>query len=409
MLIKCPECELQVSDKAVSCPHCGYPLMKPAPKKRTRRKKLPNGFGRITKINNKNLKKPFRVMVTVGKDMYGHPIGKPLKPESYFATYNEAYEALVNYNKNPYDIETDVTVSQLYERWSEDYFKRVSVPAMRTVKAAWAYCSLLYNEKVKDIRVRHIKYLLENATTIEKNTGNVKPASANTKERIKSLFNLMFDYAVEYEIVQHNYARDFEISGDLIKEAANNVNGHLIFTDEEMNVLWKNASEMPYVDVILIQCYSGWRPQELGLIRLENVDLDNWLFTGGMKTEAGIDRTVPIHSRVRPFVEKRYEEAVKLESEFLFNSVSEFSHKDNIRLTYDKYRHRFTKIIEELKLNPEHRAHDPRKHFVTAAKKAGVDEYVIKIVIGHSVRDITEAAYTTRDIEWIRSEIEKIP
>ena len=25
-LIQCPECELQVSDKALSCPHCGYPL-----------------------------------------------------------------------------------------------------------------------------------------------------------------------------------------------------------------------------------------------------------------------------------------------------------------------------------------------------------------------------------------------
>jgi Uncharacterised protein family UPF0547 len=25
-LIKCPECQLQVSDKAIICPHCGYPL-----------------------------------------------------------------------------------------------------------------------------------------------------------------------------------------------------------------------------------------------------------------------------------------------------------------------------------------------------------------------------------------------
>ena len=31
MLIKCPECELQVSDKALSCPHCGYPLQDGAP------------------------------------------------------------------------------------------------------------------------------------------------------------------------------------------------------------------------------------------------------------------------------------------------------------------------------------------------------------------------------------------
>ena len=28
-LISCPECEKQVSDKAVACPHCGYPLAEP--------------------------------------------------------------------------------------------------------------------------------------------------------------------------------------------------------------------------------------------------------------------------------------------------------------------------------------------------------------------------------------------
>ncbi len=49
--------------------------------------------------------------------------------------------------------------------------------------------------------------------------------------------------------------------------------------------------------MILIQCYSGWRPQELGLIELANVDLENGTFKGGIKTEAGEDRVVPIHSK----------------------------------------------------------------------------------------------------------------
>jgi hypothetical protein len=30
-LIKCPECGQDVSDKAFSCPHCGYPFKKQAP------------------------------------------------------------------------------------------------------------------------------------------------------------------------------------------------------------------------------------------------------------------------------------------------------------------------------------------------------------------------------------------
>ena len=52
MIINCPECELQVSDKALSCPHCGYPIADTGKRKRvkksTKRKRLPNGFGRIT-------------------------------------------------------------------------------------------------------------------------------------------------------------------------------------------------------------------------------------------------------------------------------------------------------------------------------------------------------------------------
>ena len=58
MLIKCPECELQVSDKAMNCPHCGYHLNTPKintdVKTTPKRMRLPNGFGRISKITNGN-------------------------------------------------------------------------------------------------------------------------------------------------------------------------------------------------------------------------------------------------------------------------------------------------------------------------------------------------------------------
>lgn len=82
MLIKCPECNLQVSNHAIACPHCGYPLQTTTAKKQRtkqrRRKKLPNGFGQISEIKTGNLYKPFRAMITVGKDFYGRPIRKLL-------------------------------------------------------------------------------------------------------------------------------------------------------------------------------------------------------------------------------------------------------------------------------------------------------------------------------------------
>ena len=139
---------------------------------------------------------------------------------------------------------------------------------------------------------------------------------------------------------------------------------------------------------------------------MKNVDLEHWAFTGGMKTEAGVNRLVPIHSRIRSLVQRRYSEAVTLGSKYLFNCTD--ATKGGIKLTYDKYAYRFGKILETLQLNQEHRPHDPRNTFITRAKKAEVDEYVIKRLVGHSIIDVTEKIYTERDLEWLRSEMEKI-
>ncbi|MCI8993382.1 MAG: tyrosine-type recombinase/integrase [Eubacterium sp.] len=411
MLIHCPECELQVSDKAAVCPHCGYPMQpgsKPVQKRKSnKRKRLPNGFGQISEIKGRNLRNPFRAMVTVGKTSAGRPVCKPLKPNSYFPTYNDAYAALVEYNKNPYDLEPAVTVRQLYERWSEEYFNTLtSDSSKRTITSAWAYCSFVYDMRVCDIRARHIKCCMDEGVITVK--GKEQRPSAGTKSRIKSLFNLMLDYALEYEIVDRNYARTFHISEDVLKEKEEVKRGHIPFSDEELQILWEHLDSTPYVDVVLIQCYSGWRPQELGLLKLENINLDDWTFTGGMKTDAGTNRLVPIHSKIRSLVAKRYEEAQALGSEYLINCTDTATHRSSIAFTYDKYQKRFHKIRDKLKLNPQHRAHDGRMHFVTAAKKYQVDEYAIKYMVGHSIQDITERVYTKRDIDWLKEEIEKI-
>ncbi len=412
MLIKCPECELQVSNKALNCPHCGYPIDSRDKKKRTcnprKRIRLPNGFGRITELNNPRLRKRFRVMVSVGKDSTGKPIGKLLKPNAYFETYNDAYAALIEYNKNPYDLDNDITVMELYEKWSEEYFKTLKNPSsIRTITSAWAYCSSIYNMRAKDLRARHIKGCMEEGRA--KIKGVEKEPTAGMKSRIKSMFNLMFDYAVEYEIVDKNYARTFNVSDDILDEKEETKKAHIPFTDDEIQKLWDNIDTIPYADIVIIQIYSGWRPQELGLIELKNVDIENWTFKGGMKTEAGTDRIVPIHSKIQHLVKARYEEALKHESDFLFNCIDTSTHKNNYKLTYDKYKYRFDKIVSAIKLNPEHRPHDPRMHFITMAKKAGINDNAIKKIVGHSSKDdVTEYVYTIRDIEWLRRDIEKI-
>lgn len=404
MLTICKECGLQVSDKAIACPHCGFPMKpevieKQFKYKSNKRKRLPNGFGQISEIKNRDLRKPFRAMICVGKTETGRPICKPLKPISYFSTYNEAYAALVEYNQSPYDLSKKMTVQELFDLWSVEYLKTLkSQSQVCATKRAWRYCRSVYDMRAIDIRVRHIKGCMEKGTLSD--DSNITP-DARTKNVIKTIFNLMYDYALEYELVEKNYSRSFTLSEDLVREICSTKNGHIPFTDEEIQILWNNVENITGIDMVLIQCYSGWRPRELCSIKLSDVDLESWTFVGGMKTSAGTNRMVPIHSKIRKLVKYRFEQSSNFGIEYLFS--------DNGKpFRYDMYQKLFTNIKTELNLNSKHRPHDGRKHFVTTAKKYQVDEYAIKYIVGHKINDLTEKTYTQRDFEWLRTEMEKI-
>lgn len=391
MLIQCPECELQVSDKALNCPHCGYPIQNDRPKRprsSSKRMRLPNGFGQITEVKGKNLRKPFRAMITVGKTDEGKYIRRLLKPESYFETYNDAYYALLEYNKNPYDLDNDMTIQELYDKWSVEYFKTLkSESSTRTIKSAWSHSKTLYKMRAKDLRARHVKGCMDECE------------SPNIKSRIKSMFNLMMDYAVENEIVEKNYIRDFKISQEIRDEIENNKNDHTSFNKEELNLLWDNKTD-PLIAIILLQSYTGFRPQELCNIEMKNVDIKNWTIVGGMKTEAGIERTVPICDVIKPVLKNIYSLSSALESKWLCCD------RDGSYMSYDKYQKKFNKLMKELDM--DHRPHDPRKTFITMCKNSGLDEYAIKKIVGHKISDITEAIYTDRDPNWIFNEVKKI-
>ena len=222
------------------------------------------------------------------------------------------------------------------------------------------------------------------------------------------MFNLMLDYAVEYEIVDKNYSRAFQISNEIIDNAKENRKSHIAFTDDEMEILWQNIN-IPDVDIILIQCYTGMRPQELGAINLSDVNLDKNYMIGGMKTTAGKDRMIPIHPNIKPLIENKISQAQSDGCTKLIVSKGVELKTRYRPLTYHKYFLRFKDICTQLNLSPDHKPHDPRKQFITMAKKYNVDEYAIKRIVGHKITDITESVYTERDPQWLYEEICKIP
>lgn len=382
MLIQCPECQLQVSDKALACPHCGYPMkgisnLEKKYQSKAKHPRLPNGFGQITKLPNKNLRNPYRAMITVGKTETGKPIARLLKPEAYFPTYKEAYEALLKYHRAP-NTNNAVTMQDLYDQWSEAKFKQISYSRINQYVSAWRFCTPIARQLVQNIRTTDLHNLFANTE-----------ATDSIQHNMRNMLTQMFDYAAMYEITDKNPARSFSKAN---AEYQAEHRGHIAFTDEELDTLWANIS-LEGVDLMLIQCYSGWRPDELCRLRTEDVNISLGTFRGGLKNKASKNREVPIHSRILPLVRNIYDPS----NELLLGGMG-----------YSTYRYRFGKVIQQLGLNPEHKPHDPRKTFVTLAKKYQLDEYAIKRIVGHSIGDITEKVYTERSIEWLRSEIEKI-
>ena len=54
------------------------------------------------------------------------------------------------------------------------------------------------------------------------------------------------------------------------------------------------------------------------------------------------------------------------------------------------------------------RPHETPHTFITKAKACNVDEYILKLIVGHAIDDITEKVYTHRTIDQLRAEMEKI-
>ena len=377
--------------------------------KKSGTRKRGNGKGTVERTNNKQ--NPFKAKVPV--EVYIDKKGKlqvKYKSIGSFPTKGLANEALAEYNRTPYDLSSKISTFQdLYEVWSEEYFKTLtSDSSIRTITSAYAYCSGLYYMKIRQIGAGHIKDAMNHGYIIEtrgKNKGQRKYASPCTQERIKSMCNLMFDYALERNLILTNPARAFKID-KLIKEIDQNAKKKKPFSDAEVRLLWEYHEMIPFADIILIGIYSGFRPQELVLLRTENIFLEEGYMIGGMKTSNGTNRAVPIHPKIKELVAFRYHQATDLyQSSFLFNIQYGSSYKP---FSYDTYEGRFHNVMDALNLSG-FTPHCTRHTFATQAEICGLRERAIKMMMGHSLKeDVTNHHYKHTGFDYLYQEICKI-
>lgn len=338
--------------------------------------RLPPGYGSVTKLSG-NRRRPYMVKVNTTRDERGYPKFDIL---GYYEDRAAALQALAEYNRNPYDVNASkATFKEVYEMWFNQKFnvnkKKLSKSSISCTKAAFKKCVALHDVTYANIRTSDMQAILDDFTL-----------SHAYMEHIKNLFNQIGKYALEYDIIQKDYSQFVKINKEDDDEHG------IPFSKEDIDKLWMHL-DVPLVDTILIFIYSGWRISELYKMPLEDIDLKARTFKGGVKTKAGKNRIVPIHSKIYDMVKRRCVPGYKS----ILGNISAST-----------YRKAFKQALLNVGITEPHTPHDCRHTFATLLNNANANPVAIKRLMGHSSNDITEKIYTHKDTEELRKEIEKI-
>ena len=331
-------------------------------------KRNPNRYGTVTKLSGTR-RRPW--IVKEGKTGQQKIIG-------YAATREEAMILLASYNQNPWDIEADkITFKQLYELWLEKRAPKLGASNQSSLKSAYKYCSSLYQEKYRSIKAYQMQDCIDSCGR-----------GYATQGTIKNLFGHLDRFAMELDIVSKCYS-------DLLKSDSIPETTRKIFTDDEVARCWDNIN-LPWVDSVIVLLYSGFRISEMLALKTANIDMDNLTMTGGVKTDAGKNRIVPIHSKIVNIIKYHYQNS---QSGYLFENKS----KKVSTVLYRLYWH---DIMEKLQM--KHTPHECRHTFRSRLDSAGANKVCIDRLMGHKSQGTGERVYTHKNIEELRFNLELI-
>ena len=318
--------------------------------------KLPNGYGTVTKLSGKR-RKPFCVKITCGYTDDGKQIRKII---DYAETRAKGIQILAEYHTSPYDIDLrKTTFKSLYEQWLPwKTTTGVSKKSITRYTNAYKYYKTIWNMPFIEITIMQIQKTIDNCEY-----------GYATKSDIKTLFCQLYEFAKSIGLPVKNLSTKVINLGKKVKS-----NAHTPFSENEISILWNNLN-IPGVELVLINLYTGLRPTEL--VTPTEVNIHDKFIITGIKTEAGIDRIIPLHNRIINLVESNY-----------INS--------SMKLTYRQYHKVFNDVMN--KLNMDHVPYDCRHTFATRMDNVGANKLCIKKIMGHAIQDITEGVYTHKDL-----------
>jgi integrase len=341
--------------------------------------RLPNGFGSVYKLSGKR-RNPYIARITVRRDENGKQIYQTI---GYFGDKKVALDALTKFRISPVSDKANITLKELYDEWNPTKYEYISKQTSDCYKAAWNNFSKYEKAKFKELRTAHFQSIIDSCHKSGKSRSSLK--------NIRIVANMLYDYAMQNDIVNKNYAEFIIIPKEEKEEKER-------FSDLEIKTLEKYADTVEWIDTVLIMIYSGMRISEMLELTKFNVDLEKQIITGGVKTEAGKNRIIPIHPKIYKYIVKWYN---KNGDTLICNEKGKYLSPNAYR--NDRYIPSLKKI-EVRTLTP----HACRHTFASLMAKAGADTLAIQKIIGHSDYSTTANIYTHTDIEELKKAINLI-
>lgn len=329
--------------------------------------RLPNGYGSVTKLSGTR-RRPYIVKKTIGYNDKGYPIFQII---GYAETREEGLQLLAKFNANPWDTDArKVTFAAVADEFlTEAAPKRFAAGTLTNLQVARKKLKELDSMPICDIRVRDVQRIID---------GDL---SCGGSAKIAHFYKCVEDYAGQ------NDMQIRQISTFLVTPAQEAKRERMPFTDAEVETLWEQSDTSNVARVALIYLYTGWRRRELYHMRREDIDLAEWIMRGGEKTKSGKKRVVPVHDRIKPFVQQFYDAG-----EQFIRSV--FRSEDML-----VRRWRENSVLQN------HVIHETRHTFRTWLDNANANRKCVDMLMGHASKDVGERIYTHKTIEDLRETI----
>ena len=370
--MNCVKCKRQIPEDSNYCLYCGK---KQTVTKRKTRKRA-KGTGTI--YRNNSYHRPWLAYAPSTLS------GRNRVYVGSFATVAEAQTAIENYISQKAPDRYNYTLKQIYDEWSSIHFQTLTVSGEQGYKAAYLYLSDLHGRRIRELKTADYQKCIDACA---------EKFSRSQCEKVKQLCSQLCKYSMQNDIIDKNYAQFIKLPKAQKVERE-------IFTDEELALLWEHKDD-ECVQIILVLCYTGFRIGELFAVEKKNVHLSERFIVGGMKTEAGTDRTVPISDKIFEFIFRWYNSST---NEKLINKDPSNFRK---REFYPKLRE-LGMIDSDPKAKPRLTPHCTRHTFATLCQRAGIKPEELQKIIGHAKYETTADIYIHEDVSALKSAIAKL-